>query len=307
MRNRAFPLVFLVERVKKREGEKTGCRAFLLTTYSSAPSLLYNKLTLMIKALFFDIDGTLVSFNTHEIPQSAVDAIAEAKRRGIGVYISTGRPMRLINNLGAIEHLIDGYITATGAYCTIGGREVVRITIPDDEARAFVSESFAEGFATLVVGVSDLTVINPNPDVDRLYRQMLNVSYLGEGVNVEDVLREGVIQFTPIIDLEAERRLMPMMPGCVSARWYPDFADITARGADKGTALLTMAARLGIDVSETMAFGDGGNDKPIIRSAGIGIAMGNATDEVKAAADYVTTSVDDDGIRNALVHFGVIG
>ena len=260
----------------------------------------------MIKALFFDVDGTLVSFKTHSIPQSAVDAIAEAKRRGVGVYISTGRPMRLINNLGAISHLIDGYIAATGAYCTIGGSVVRCLTIPDGEARALVRMSGEMGFATLVVGVSDLTVINPTPDVDRLYRQMLNVDYLGEGVNVEDVLRQGIIQFTPIISLDTERRLMPVMEHCVSARWYPDFADITARGADKGTALKVMAGRLGIGVGETMAFGDGGNDKTIIRAAGVGVAMGNAGDDVKAVADYVTTGVDDDGVRNALEHFGVI-
>ena len=55
-----------------------------------------------------------------------------------------------------------------------------------------------------------------------------------------------------------------------------------------------------------MAFGDGGNDISMLRHAGIGVAMGNATDEVKAAANYTTTAVDEDGILNALVHFGVI-
>lgn len=260
----------------------------------------------MIKALFFDVDGTLVSFKTHQIPQSTIDALTEAKRRGTGIYISTGRPMRLINNLDSIRHLIDGYISATGAYCTIGGDVIRCITIPDDEARAFVKMSDEMNFATLVVGVTDLTVINPNDDVDRLYRKMLNVSYLGEGNSVEDVLDEGIIQFTPIIDTEAERIIMPRMKHCVSARWYPDFADITAQGADKGTALLAMAARLGMDVSETMAFGDGGNDKSIIKAAGIGVAMGNANDDVKAVADYVTADVDDDGIAKALRHFGII-
>lgn len=260
----------------------------------------------MIKALFFDVDGTLVSFKTHQIPQSTIDALTEAKRRGTGIYISTGRPMRLINNLDSISHLIDGYISATGAYCTIGGDVVRCITIPDDEARAFVKMSDEMNFATLVVGVTDLTVINPNDDVDRLYRKMLNVSYLGEGVSVEDVLRQGIIQFSPIIDTEAERIIMPRMKHCVSARWYPDFADITAQGADKGTALLAMAARLGMDVSETMAFGDGGNDKSIIKAAGTGVAMGNADDDVKAVADYVTADVDDDGIAKALRHFGII-
>ena len=55
-----------------------------------------------------------------------------------------------------------------------------------------------------------------------------------------------------------------------------------------------------------MAFGDGGNDTSMIRTAGIGIAMGNAVDALKQEADYVTTSVDDDGIWSALCHFGVI-
>lgn len=260
----------------------------------------------MIKALFFDVDGTLVSFKTHQIPQSTIDALTEAKRRGTGIYISTGRPMRLINNLDSIRHLIDGYISATGAYCTIGGDVIRCITIPDDEARAFVKMSDEMNFATLVVGVTDLTVINPNDDVDRLYRKMLNVSYLGEGVSVEDVLDEGIIQFTPIIDTEAERIIMPRMKHCVSARWYPDFADITVRGADKGSALQAMAAHLGISMAETIAFGDGGNDKSIIKAAGTGVAMGNANDDVKAVADYVTTDVDDDGIAKALRHFGII-
>lgn len=63
----------------------------------------------MIKAIFFDIDGTLVSFNTHRIPDSAIKAIAKVKSKGIRIYISTGRPFSLINNLNEIQHFIEVY------------------------------------------------------------------------------------------------------------------------------------------------------------------------------------------------------
>lgn len=260
----------------------------------------------MTKALFFDVDGTLVSFNTHRIPQSAVDALAEAKRRGAMVFISTGRPMRLINNLDAIQHLVDGYITANGACCSVGGETIACREIPNPEARALIGAAGRDGFSMLVVGESRLTVVNDGADVDRYFRQMLAVSDLGEGTALTDVLAERIVQLTPIIDEAAERRLMPLLPSCVSARWFPAFTDITARGADKGTALMTVAAHLGIDRKDTVAFGDGGNDKSILQAAGTGVAMGNAPDDVKAVADYVTASVDEDGIARALEQLRII-
>ena len=72
----------------------------------------------MTKALFFDIDGTLVSFKTHSIPASTIEALEKAHAKGVKIFISTGRPTLFINNLQAIEHLIDGYMTANGAIVT---------------------------------------------------------------------------------------------------------------------------------------------------------------------------------------------
>lgn len=62
----------------------------------------------------------------------------------------------------------------------------------------------------------------------------------------------------------------------------------------------------GLSLDEAMAFGDGGNDVPMVRDAALGVAMGNACDELKQVADYVTLSVDEDGIAVALEHFGLI-
>ena len=99
---------------------------------------------------------------------------------------------------------------------------------------------------------------------------------------------------------------MALLPGCTSGRWTPQFTDITCSKADKGKGLAAMARHLGFDIHDTMAFGDGGNDTPILRAAGIGVAMGNGCDEAKENADFVTDGVDEDGVRNALYHFGVI-
>ena len=85
----------------------------------------------MIKALFFDIDGTLVSFNTHAIPQTTIEAIAAAKAKGIRIFIATGRPAVIINNLSALQdrRLIDGYITMNGGYCFVGEDVIYKLSL----------------------------------------------------------------------------------------------------------------------------------------------------------------------------------
>ena len=71
----------------------------------------------MTKALFFDIDGTLVSFETHRIPPSTIEALEAAHAKGLKIFIATGRPKAIINNLSELQdrNLIDGYITMNGA------------------------------------------------------------------------------------------------------------------------------------------------------------------------------------------------
>jgi Cof subfamily protein (haloacid dehalogenase superfamily) len=120
------------------------------------------------------------------------------------------------------------------------------------------------------------------------------------------VLEQRILQLTPFFTEEYEQELMARIPACTSGRWHPVFTDITAKGADKGEGILALAAHLGLDPRHTMAFGDGGNDASMIKAAGIGVAMGNALESLKQEADYVTSSVDDDGILHALRHFQLL-
>lgn len=260
----------------------------------------------MIKALFFDIDGTLVSFRTHRIPKATVQALTCAKNKGVEIYISTGRPYPLINNINEIEHLIDGYITANGSYCFCGNKIISCSPISPEDVRSVIRKADEMNFACMIVGEEDLTMYNSNTKVDRIFKEMLDVSDLGEDVSLEKVLKQRILQLTPVITEQEEREILPLLERVMSSRWCPDFADITAKGVSKAKGLNEIVHWRGFDLSQTMAFGDGGNDIAIVKEAGIGVAMGNANDSLKEVADYVTSSVDDDGIFNALKHFGVI-
>ena len=158
----------------------------------------------------------------------------------------------------------------------------------------------------MVVGTNDIQIVNRNDEFNHVFRDMLKVKYNKFDVPLDEVIAQGVLQITPFLTPDEERRLLPSLPGCTSARWYPTFCDITSAAADKANGIRSIAQHLGIDLSETMAFGDGGNDISMLQTVGTGVAMGNALDEVKAHADYVTTDVDNDGVKNALEHFGII-
>ncbi|MBR3432093.1 MAG: Cof-type HAD-IIB family hydrolase [Bacteroidaceae bacterium] len=257
-------------------------------------------------ALFFDIDGTLVSFRTHRIPDSTIQALTQAKRAGHRIFIATGRPPLIITNLGAIEHLIDGYVTINGALCFVGDKVLKCNEIANETARFVVSDAQEKNYGLIMVGEKDVAVLDPQGQVDRIFRQEICVENLDQARPVEEVLQQRIFQLTPFFDEDYEKQIMARLTDCTVGRWHPAFTDITAKGGDKGEGLLAMMRHFGLDSRFSIAFGDGGNDSSMIRTAGVGVAMGNAMDSLKQEADYVTTSVDDDGIWNALRHFGLI-
>lgn len=263
------------------------------------------------KAMFFDVDGTLVSFKTHRIPQSTVDALTEAHSRGVRIYISTGRPPQFITNLGQIEDVIDGWVTTNGANCYIcraGKKEIVHTaSIPAADTEHILSYCHDRNVPVIIVGRKIIGVNDYAPEVSALFCEGLGVTGIDfQRYTYADMHEDEIMQLTPFLTPEQEQELMPLVSSCNSGRWCDAFTDITAKGADKGIGLTAMAKHEGINLSETMAFGDGGNDNSILRTAGIGIAMGNANEKTKSIADFITTCVDDDGIANALRRFCVI-
>ncbi len=261
----------------------------------------------MTKALFFDIDGTLVSFGTHSIPESTIEALKAAHANGHKIFIATGRPKAIINNLDAIQSLniIDGYITMNGAYCFVGDEVIYKSPIPHDEVVALGEICRENNYPCIFVAEHDIAVCQPNKLVSDIFYDYLHVDEIPPKTTEEATATE-IFQITPFITQEQEDEITHLIPNCESGRWYPAFADITAKGNTKQRGIDEIIKYFGLKLEDTVAFGDGGNDVSMLRHAALGIAMGNAKDEVQACANYVTDTVDNDGIKKALEHFKLI-
>jgi len=115
-----------------------------------------------------------------------------------------------------------------------------------------------------------------------------------------------VYQAVTFLDKEHERLLLDRAPHLKTTRWHPNFLDVIPPTGGKDRGLDAILDHFGIPLEESMAFGDGENDLSMLVHAGIGVAMGTASDEVKARADYAAPSVDEDGVARALEHFGLL-
>jgi len=260
----------------------------------------------MVKAVFFDIDGTLVSFKTHEVPQSAVEAIRLLREKGIKVFIATGRHLKSINNLGSLS--FDGYITINGAYCIAGGNKVIYkhpIRREDiDSLIRFQEESPANLFPCMLVQEDEIYMNYKNERVE----EVLSLLNFPEPPTcpLREMPKKDVFQLIAFFDEQQEKRIMNVLPGCESTRWTPLFTDVVPKGSSKRVGIDRMIDHFGFSLEETMAFGDGGNDIQMLEHVGLSVAMGNAEEDVKRAARYVTDSVDDNGIYNALKKWSIL-
>ena len=258
----------------------------------------------MIKAVFFDIDGTLVSFKTHTIPQSTLDALALLREKGIKVFIATGRHFCSINNLG--NQIFDGYVTINGGRVLVGTDQVIyKQGIPSEDIQALFNYWEKEGeFPCAFVFENELLMNFTNEAVDEVF-QMLN--FPAPPIRpIEEMKEREVFQLIAFFTEDQEQRIMKFLPRCESTRWTSLFTDVVPMGISKRVGIDKMLEHFQIGLDECMAFGDGGNDIQMLSHVRIGIAMGNASDEVKKYADYITDSVDEDGVFKALKHFNVI-
>ena len=237
----------------------------------------------MIKAIMLDVDGTLVSFETHKILQSSVEALKKIHDRGIRIVIATGRAADDLHEIAAVPY--DGIIALNGADCVLlDGTVIRRHLIPKDDFKKAMEIAQAFDFAVAIELDEGVFVNRLTPTVERIAKIVEHP--IPAVVDIEELFdRKECCQLCFYIDDEMEQQVMPLLPNL---------------------SLSAFADYYGIEMAEIMACGDGGNDIPMLKAAGIGVAMGNASEPVKASADFVTDTVENDGLCKALKHFGII-
>lgn len=256
----------------------------------------------MIKAVFLDIDGTLFSHKSMEIPKSTIEALDRLREKGIKVFIATGRDFAEIQALPIEQERYDDWIVMNGQLCVDKEGKVLYESPIEGEDLQELVRAFEEKKLPIMLVEKECTYINY---VDEIVRKALKTFSLP--APAIDTYRGGAVYQACVYANETqENALMQKLPNCKTTRWNAYGIDLIAKKGGKDTGIACVLEHYGFDRKECMAFGDGENDIDMLKFAGIGVAMGNAEECVKKCADYVTQDVEKDGIYHALKHFGVI-
>ena len=255
-----------------------------------------------IKAIFFDIDGTLVSFKTHKMPESTKKALSILREKGIKLFIATGRYMGFINNLEDEE--FEAYVTLNGQICLNKSGVFYKEAMNPDDVAAAVAHIERENQVCLFVTENDY-FINGSNEISEAVMKLVNFPHIPVRP-ANSVLGTPVYQMVAFLNHDEEAALMADMPHSAATRWHDTFIDIITENGSKQVGIDKVLEHYNIDLSETLSFGDGENDLAMLAHTPNSVAMGNANDVVKQHATYITDSVDEDGVYKALQHFGLI-
>ena len=256
----------------------------------------------MIKAAFFDIDGTLFSHYKKEFPESAMEALRLLRKKGVKIFLSTGRSYMEASKLPWEDIVFDGYVTLNGQICTDQNGKIIYGNPIEGKDKEYLISAFENCEMPLTAVESDRLYLNfVDKAVERAQKYI--------SIQIPEIRKyEGaeIYQFIAYLTREEEAAFLEKVPNCKLTRWYEGGVDIIPKDSGKTKGIQHMMEIFGFAGEEIIAFGDGDNDAEMLEFVGTGVAMGNAVEIAKKSADYVTDHIDHDGVWNGLKHFGVI-
>lgn len=256
----------------------------------------------MIKAVFFDLDGTLISNTTGKIPKSARNAVDQLRENGVKIFTATGRHISEIRDLPADDIKFDGYITLNGQLCLDSRKELLYSEPISSQDVKRMLHVFEAGQVPVLLVEKDRMYINFIDEKVETAQAAIHTPVPDIGI----YSGEPVYQCDLFTDEKTAGKILGRLKNCKMSRWNPYAVDIISKSGGKVAGIRRIIRQYNIQQNEIMAFGDGENDMDMLCYAGIGVAMGNAEKEVMKCADYITGHVDADGVENALKRYNII-
>lgn len=254
----------------------------------------------MIKAAFFDVDGTLLN-SSHKMLESTKQALAQLQANGIRTVLATGRGSFELPP--CIKGRFDSYICFNGQLCFDNEGDYRDCPIDPQDVNGIIGAVEAGIFDVYALTRTESFLSRANARTEDF---AIKLGLSTKANNISRLKGTAVYQFCAIVDTPEEHLVREAATHVRTTRWTPLFCDVIPEEGGKGTGIVATFERYGIAPEEAIAFGDGENDLTMFDECGCSVAMGNAWDLVRERADYVTDDMDNDGIWNACKHFGLI-
>ncbi len=260
-----------------------------------------------IKLVFFDIDETLFVKNKDHLPASIIPAIEKLHANGVQVGIATGRarccfPEKLNRVIEAQG--IDIFVTMNGQSAVYKGQVIENHPIATDKIQLLVDFFEQRQVDYAFVSNEQVRVSAVTPKL----RSALDAVTLNYRVDKAYFKHHDVYQMLPFYDESMDQTIAEaqILNGLKTVRWHENSVDIFDAQGSKARGIAAVVRHLGLNMNNVMAFGDGLNDIEMLSAVGVGVAMGNAHEQLKQVATHVTDHIEQDGVYNFLQRAGLI-
>lgn len=269
------------------------------------------------RLIAFDLDGTLLD-SEKRIPAENIAALRRAAEKGAYIVPATGRILGGIPEELSALPFIRYYVCINGAAVMDAqtGEALYRAEIALDTALRFyeymdtlpvIYDCYQDGRGWMTRGMYDRAEkFMPDKGILRLIKSLrvpvpeLKAHLAAKGETLEKMQ----VYFN---DMELRARMLKELPGSFPELLFSSSVsnniEVNSAAAGKANGLRALCRHLGVDMAQTVAFGDGTNDTDMLRAAGLGVAMANAMEDVRNAADYITLSNNDAGVAAAIEKF----